>query len=414
MERGNGGLNGYNRIKTTFLKEEDFMGILDGIKRQLRSVIEWQDPSPDILIWRWDGSNDELKNASKLLVNPGQTAIFVYEGAVKAVHDKAGLFELATANIPFWTTVTKFMQSFESEHKANIYFVRTTEFLDQKWGTKGPIKYEDPKYKFPVGLRAFGNFSFRIASPERFFVNIAGSRDYYSVAEVRTAMIDRMLTPLTDLMAESGFSYIEVDKNRVELSTQLAEGLKEVLAKIGFELTDFRIENTDFDEETRARINMIADKIAEAQAVSAMGQVDPNGMRNYATVEQLSALREAARNEGGVAGLGVGLGAGVGFGQAMGGIFAQNAQQPATAAPAATTASCAKCNAPLAADARFCPGCGTAVAQQPVCPSCAKPVAADAKFCQACGKPLATVCPACARPVPAGAAFCAACGEKLQ
>ena len=390
------------------------MGLFDGAKRQLRSVIEWKDPAPDILIWRWDGSGDELKNCSKLLVNPGQTAIFVYEGAVQAVHGQPGLFELATANIPFWTTVTKFMQAFESEHKANIYFIRSTEFLDQKWGTKGPIKYEDPKYKFPVGLRAFGNFAFRIVNPESFFVNIAGTRNFFSIAEVRTAIVDRMLTPLTDLMAESGFSYVEVDKNRVELSQQLFTGLKEILTNLGFELTDFRIENTDFDDDTKARIGKIADKIAEAQAVNAMGQVDQNAMRNYATLEQLGALRDAAQNEGGVAGLGVGIGAGVGLGQAMGGVFSQpvqqqqQPQQPQQAGP-----PCVKCNAPLAAGAKFCPACGTAVPTQPVCPACLKPVSPGARFCPECGKPLSAVCPACAKPVAPGAKFCVECGAKM-
>jgi membrane protease subunit (stomatin/prohibitin family) len=391
------------------------MGLFSGVKNQLRSVIEWKDPSPDILIWRWDGSGDELKNCSKLLVNPGQAAIFVYEGAVKAVHTQPGLFELATANIPFWTTVTKFMQAFESEHKANIYFIRSTEFLDQKWGTKGPIKYEDPKYKFPVGLRAFGNFAFRIVDPESFFVNIAGTRNYFSIAEVRTAIVDRMLTPLTDLMAESGFSYVEVDKNRVELAEQLFAGLKEILTKLGFELTDFRIENTDFDDETRARIGKIADKIAEAQAVSAMGQVDPNGMRNYAAIEQLAALRDAAKNEGGIAGLGVGIGAGVGLGQTMGGAFTQPAQPPQQPqAEPQTGPPCVKCHAPLAAGAKFCPACGTVVAAQPVCPACSKPVSPGARFCQECGKQLSAVCPACGKPVAPDAKFCAECGAKMS
>lgn len=263
-------------------------------------------------------------------------------------------------------------------------------------------------------LQRVGNFAFRIVDPESFFVNIAGTRNYFSIAEVRTAIVDRMLTPLTDLMAESGFSYIEVDKNRVELSDQLFTGLKEILTKLGFELTDFRIENTDFDDETRARIGKIADKIAEAQAVSAMGQIDANGMRNYAAVEQLAALRDAAKNEGGIAGLGVGIGAGVGLGQAMGGAFTQPAQQPqqSQAAPQAGQ-SCVKCNAPLAAGAKFCPGCGTAVAAPPVCPACGKPVAVGARFCQECGKQLSAVCPTCGKPVAPDAKFCAECGVKM-
>ena len=168
------------------------MGLWDGIKGQLRSVIEWNNPSAGDLIWRWDGSGDELKNASKLIVGPGQAAIFVYEGAVKAVHTAPGLFDLTTANIPFWTTISKFMQAFQSEHKADVYFVRMTEFLDQKWGTKSPVKYEDPKYKFPVGLRAFGNFSFKITDPAAFFVNVSSTRKAFTVEEIRSAIVDRI------------------------------------------------------------------------------------------------------------------------------------------------------------------------------------------------------------------------------
>ncbi|TXK98287.1 hypothetical protein BMR02_09060, partial [Methylococcaceae bacterium HT1] len=39
----------------------------------------------------WQGNGDELKNASKLLVGPGQGCIFVYEGRVKAVLNETGL-----------------------------------------------------------------------------------------------------------------------------------------------------------------------------------------------------------------------------------------------------------------------------------------------------------------------------------
>ena len=51
---------------------------------------------------------------------------------------------------------------------------------------------------------------------------------------------------------------------------------------------------------------------AEARAASAAGL-------NYAQMQQLEAMREAARNEGGAAGIGMGMGAGMGFGQMMSG-----------------------------------------------------------------------------------------------
>lgn len=290
---------------------------------QMRSVIEWTDPSPDTLIQRWDGGGDELKNASKLLINPGQAAIFVYEGEVRAVHDYPGMFELRTANLPFWTTISKYMQGFQSEHKAHVYFVRMTEFLNQKWGTKAPIKYDDPKYKFPVGLRAFGNFSLKIIDPRKFFTEISSNREKFDIKEISVVIVDRCMTPLTDLFAKSGFSYAEIDRNRSELSKRLMQDLAPVFEPLGFEMTDFRIENTDFDEDTKRRINKIADSMADAQAVNAMNEIGSAGLNNFSRIEQLKALNTAAANPGGTAGMGVGMGAGMGLAQGMMGGFAQ-------------------------------------------------------------------------------------------
>ena len=109
------------------------MGILDGVKRQLRSVIQWENPDPNALFMRWTDNGDEIKNASKLIVGPGQGCIFVHEGKVEGVYAQEGMVELKTANIPFITTISRIMQSFQSEHKVGIYFFRTTQFLNQKW-----------------------------------------------------------------------------------------------------------------------------------------------------------------------------------------------------------------------------------------------------------------------------------------
>lgn len=286
------------------------MALFDGIKRQLRSVIEWTNPREDILFSQWTENGDEIKNASKLIVGPGQGCIFVYEGKVKAVITKACMVDLKTDNIPFWTTISKVMQFFESEHKVGIYFFKTSKVLDQKWGTTSAIKYEDPKYKFPVGLRAFGNYSYRISKPQDFFVNVVGSQSDFFCDDFRKVMSARIIQPISDFLAESRFTYTEIDANRNEIAEGLNDKLTEVFNKLGFDITDFRIEGTSFDDDTLKRINRIADLTAEAQAAKAVGL-------DYASIQQLEAMREAARNEGGAAGIGVGLGAGMGLGQSM-------------------------------------------------------------------------------------------------
>ncbi|MCX7098843.1 MAG: SPFH domain-containing protein [Methylococcales bacterium] len=302
------------------------MGFLDGLKRQLRSVIEWQNPAANALFEQWSDNGDEIKNASTLIVGPGQGCIFVYQGKVQEVFDNEGSYNLRTDNIPFWTTITKVMQFFESEHKVGIYFYRKTVILDQKWGTTSLIKYQDPSYKFPVGLRAFGNYSYRIHEPANFFVNVLGGQNIFTTDDLKQIIVARLSQPLTDFLATSHYGYLDIDANREEIADGVQKKLMLVFSELGFTLTDFRIEGTDFDENTQKRINRIADMTAEAQAAKEVGL-------DYAKIQQLEAMREAARNEGGGAGMGMGLGAGISFGQNI--AQAMNAPSPAPTPAAA-------------------------------------------------------------------------------
>ncbi|MGD0960153.1 MAG: SPFH domain-containing protein [Methylomonas sp.] len=307
------------------------MGLFDGIKNQFRSVVEWKNPPANALFEQWTDNGDEIKNASFLIVGPGQGCIYVYEGKVQAVMETEGSYNLKTDNIPFWTTISKAMQFFQSEHKVGLYFYRKTVVLDQKWGTTSMIKYVDPTYKFPVGLRAFGNYSYRINDAAGFFVNVVGAQNSFSTDDLKRVIVARLSQPLTDYLATSHYGYVDIDANREEIAAGVQQKLIAVFSELGFILTDFRIEGADFDEETQKRINRIADMTAEAQAAQAVGL-------DYARVQQLEAMREAARNEGGGAGMGMGLGAGISFGQNIAQAFNNPPQAnaaPAQAAPAA-------------------------------------------------------------------------------
>jgi len=135
---------------------------------QLAEVIQWAAPQPDVLLWQFPSPHDEIKDASKLLVGPGQGALLVYEGNVAEVLDTEGLYPLHTENHPFITTLRKLRTRFESEHKLHLYFYRRAENTNQPWGTATPVKYRDPVYQTPVELGAHGNLSFRLADARRF------------------------------------------------------------------------------------------------------------------------------------------------------------------------------------------------------------------------------------------------------
>jgi membrane protease subunit (stomatin/prohibitin family) len=151
-----------------------------------------------------------------------------------------------------------------------------------------------------------------IQKPESFFQNIMGARDFYAVDEIKEVLTARMIQPLANLFAQAKFTFTEIDANRSDVSTKLRALLDQEFTQLGFSLTDFRIEGTSFDEDTMKRINRIADMTAESQAANSAGV-------SYAQLQQLEALKSAAKNPGGAGMImGIGVGGGLGAGLASG------------------------------------------------------------------------------------------------
>ncbi|MDQ3002947.1 MAG: SHOCT domain-containing protein, partial [Fibrobacterota bacterium] len=101
-----------------------------------------------------------------------------------------------------------------------------------------------------------------------------------------------------------------VDARRDEIAKGAMARLGPDFAGLGFVITDFRIEGTDFDEGTKQRIGEISDKLADRHAAEKLGI-------GYGELQRLMAMRDAARNEGGAAGVLVGAGAGAGLGRML-------------------------------------------------------------------------------------------------
>ena len=279
------------------------MGLKSFFKKQLSTVIEWTGQESNLLFYEFETPTSEIKNASKLIVSPGQGCILVYEGKVQDVLTEQGTYFLESDNHPFITTFLKLRQAFESEHKMHLYFFRLAETVNQPWGTATPIKYIDPVFKFPIQLGSYGNYSVRISNPESMFTNIIGSKSKFSTEDLREVITGRIIPELASYMAKAGYSYSEIDAHLVDMSLGLKSQINATFVNLGLELTDFRVESTSFDEETQERINRIASMTTEALSAAEVGL-------DYVQLEKLRALRDAAKNEGGLAGAGLQVGAG--------------------------------------------------------------------------------------------------------
>ncbi len=288
------------------------MGIKNLFHRQLSTVIQWAGDDGDFW-YKYPSKHDEIINASKLIVAPGQGAVLVYEGEVVDVIEEAGSFNLKTDNHPFFTNLVRLRQGFESEHKLKIYFFHKTQVLNQLWGTAAPVKLIDKQYRIPVELGVNGNFSYRMADARLFLAGITGGREEYSTSELSEVLADRIVQNIITELHQADYSYVQIDAHLDAMAGALKQKLAPVFQQLGLELADFRIMGTQFDEATRARIGRIADVTSDAQAAQEAGMT-------YAELEKLRALRDAARNEGGLAGAGVQMGVGIEMGRQMGAV----------------------------------------------------------------------------------------------
>ncbi|WP_298781835.1 SPFH domain-containing protein [uncultured Polaribacter sp.] len=292
-----------------------------GIFNQFKSVIQWENPKKEELFIKFTAKGDEIKNASKLILQPGQGCILTYEGKIEGVFDEEGIYDLNSDNKPFITTIKKFLKLQDgSEHIMGIWFYRKADILNMRWGTRVPISYTDPIYTFPISLTAFGNYSIKITKPQYFFENVIAGEEVFCHYELKEIFLSRIVQPITDYLANAKFSYVDIDSNLNTIAKDTKEKTKDIFENLGFEILDFRIEGSMFDKETLVRIGKISDVQAEVKAAQVAGI-------NYTEHQQLQAMRDAANNTGGSAGVLMGMNAGVGAGNMMNSNQPSNTQQ---------------------------------------------------------------------------------------
>ncbi len=338
------------------------MGLFKG---QALQNIQWMDQTPETLVWKFPDPDQILQTHSSVIIGPGQSLLFVNEGKPEGIWDKPGRTDIKTANIPILTKLLSVFRAFDSKHKGKIYYFNMNDLPNIKWGTKTTLKYNDPVYKFLVRLQAFGNYTFKITDPMKFFTEFVGDRDSMTTAEFREVINARIQTPITDALASAGHSVVEIDSQREELSAEIAEKITKEFEPFGFTMHDFRVEGTEFDETTQKRVNEIADMQAKAQSINAMSGVDAKSMQNFQTAEQLEALKSAASNEGGGTGSMVGAGVGMGAGVGLGSMMAQGMQQQQGGGQ--NFVICPKCQAKVPMGSKFCPSCAEAI-EKPAVP----------------------------------------------
>jgi membrane protease subunit (stomatin/prohibitin family) len=297
------------------------MALMDFIKKQFIDIIQWTETGDGTLAWRFPMADMEIQNGGSLTVRESQVAIFVNEGQVADVFGP-GLYKLTTHTLPVLTYLKNWDKLFESPFKSDVYFFSTRQQVDQKWGTPQPITVRDKDFG-AVRLRAFGNYSYRIADAKLFHTEISGTREIYGASDLDGQLRGLVLQNISNSIAGSGVPFLDLAANQVQFAEALAKQLVPEFAKIGLKLENITLQNLSLPEDLQ---KVLDQKIGMGMVGNDMGK-----FMQYQTAQAIPKFAEGAAGGGGIAGDAMGLGAGVALGQ----VLAQNLSQGLQSAGAA-------------------------------------------------------------------------------
>jgi membrane protease subunit (stomatin/prohibitin family) len=313
------------------------MGFMDKLRAELVDIVEWIDDSRHTLVWRFPRYHNQIKHGARLVVRPGQFAIFVREGRVADVFEP-GQHRLETRNLPLLGTLAGWKHGFDSPFMAEVYFVSTRLLTDLRWGTPNPVPMRDPDFG-PVRVRAFGTYTLRAQDPRTLLTQLVGTDGVVEAEEVTELLRSIISSAFADLVGKAEIPLLDLAARYGELSLELRRMVvARIDAEYGLEIPQLYIVNVSVPAEVeqaldaRSSMNAIGD-LAAYQAYQ-LGQAMPVAAANPA---------------GGLAGAGVGLGMGLAIaGPVLG---AGGAPPPLPSDAAWHLAEAGRAVGPLAADA---------------------------------------------------------------
>ena len=268
-----------------------------------------------------------------------------------------------------------------------VYYFNTKELTGNKYGTPSPVPFRVVDQRagidIDIGIRCFGEYSYRVANPILFYTNVSGNvpgaytRDMLD-NQLKTELLTA-LQPAFARISDQGIRYSSLPGH----TTEIADALNDVLSNKwrdlrGLEIVSFGVSSVKASEEDEQMIK-------ELQRNAAFR--DPNMAAAHLVGAQAAAMQGAANNANGAAMgfMGMNMAAQAG-GVNAASLYAMGSQQPAqpaaSAAPQGDSWTCPTCGKQVFG--KFCTECGTKKPEDGwTCPNCGK--VNKGKFCAECG-----------------------------
>lgn len=320
------------------------------LKNQFSNLVEWNESGEGVLFYKWQ--NQEIKKGSRLIIRPGQDAIFLYNGRVEGIFEDDGDYDIESEIIPFLTTLKSFKFGFNTPLRAEVLFINTKELL-VKWGTKNAINLQAPGLPGGMPIRAFGTFNCRIVEHDVVIEKLAGIRQRYTVDDVKERIVASLDQLLMSWISKEGRDMFNLQADARNIAKGIEADLDMDMRKLGIGISDFKIESFSYPEEIK--------KMQEKAAAQSM--VDD--MNKYTQIAAADGMAHGSRGGSGLASDMVGLQMGMAMGQQMvnqmnlGGNAGAQMQQGAQSGAGQSGAG-----------PKFCPNCGTPTTGSKFCGNC--------------------------------------------
>lgn len=275
-------------------------------------VVEYPNEMRDEIVHRFPESGaGDFRIGSQVIVREAQAAVFFRDGKALDTFGP-GRHTISTANIPYLIDLIGKAFGDRSPFTAEVYFVSMREFPTEKWGTPQPIIVRNPGMGLGVALlQGYGTYSFQVDDPQQFVTQIVGAQGTYNTRDIKDRLRAVLISKLADLLGEttSAKSVPELIALTEEIGSGVRAKAQDDFRAVGFALKTFYVES-------------LKPSAKSAEELRAMGMLD---VATYTQLQAADAMRDAAQNPSGGAGLTAGIGAGMGIGSALGDALRQGA-----------------------------------------------------------------------------------------
>lgn len=319
--------------------------------KQFANVVEWEEFRDDMIFWKW--SNREIKKGSKLIIRPGQDAIFVNNGKIEGIFENEGEYRIDSEIIPFLSTLKGFKFGFNSGMRVEVLFVNTKEFT-VKWGTQNPVLIPTPGLPGGMPIRANGTFNFKVNDYVTLIDKIAGMKDSYLVEDVKIRITSELDQLLMKWISKEGKDMFNLQANAFDIARGIQEDLDMEMLDNGITITGFHVMSFNYPQE-------IQDMITKTASHGMIGD-----LQKYQQVTMTDGIASGRVKGGGTASDMAGMMMGMNMANEMMKNMAPKTSgenQPAAAASTPAPAEGGK-------KPNFCPNCGTKTEGANFCPNC--------------------------------------------